>query len=218
MNELLSVETVFFTVLDYPMSYLEFFGTVCYLWSVWLIARRNLLTWPVGMVSVLLYMALFYQIRLYADALEQVYYLGASVYGWWYWSRSRCEQHTLLEVGYSPPRWVLIWLAVTALGSIALGGVVSQLHEWAPTAFPEPASYPWLDALTTVMSLVAMWLMARRRIESWLYWIVVDIAGIGLYFVKTVWFVALLYVLLLGLAIRGFLDWRRQALKNAGST
>jgi nicotinamide mononucleotide transporter len=212
MSNFLSVETIFFTVLDYPMSYIEFFGTVCYLWSVWLIARRNLLTWPVGIVSVLLYMALFYQIRLYADALEQVYYLGASGYGWWYWSRSRCEQRTLMEVSYSSRRAILIWLAVTVTGSIALGWIVSQVHQWAPAVFPEAASYPWLDALTTVMSLVAMWLMARRRVESWLYWIVVDVIGIGLYFAKQVGFVALLYVILLTLAIRGLIDWRKQAL------
>ncbi|MDQ5910359.1 MAG: nicotinamide mononucleotide transporter [Pseudomonadota bacterium] len=75
--------------------------------------------------------------------------------------------------------------------------------------FPEAASYPWLDALTTVMSLVAMWLMARRRIESWVYWIIVDVIGIGLYFVKEVRFVALLYAILLALAIRGLIDWRK---------
>jgi nicotinamide mononucleotide transporter len=89
MIELLSVDTVFFTLLGYPMSYIEFVGTLLYLWSVWLISRRRLLTWPVGIVSVLLYMALFYQIRLYSDALEQIYYIGASVYGWWNWSKSR---------------------------------------------------------------------------------------------------------------------------------
>jgi nicotinamide mononucleotide transporter len=88
MLELLSVNTIAFTVIGYPMSYIELVGTLLYLASVWLIARKNMLTWPVGIVSVLLYMALFYQIRLYSDALEQVYYLGASVYGWWYWRRS----------------------------------------------------------------------------------------------------------------------------------
>ena len=70
---ILSVQNIAFSVLGYPMSYIEFVGTVLYLWSVWLIARRRVLTWPVGIVSVLLYMALFYQIRLYSDSLEQIY-------------------------------------------------------------------------------------------------------------------------------------------------
>ena len=77
------------------------------------------------------------------------------------------------------------------------------------TVFPEPASYPFLDALTTVMSFVAMWLLVRKHIESWCYWIVVDVIGIWLYFVKDVKFIALLYVLLLGLAIIGLRNWHR---------
>ena len=147
-------------------------------------------------MSVLLYIALFYQIRLYADALEQVYCLAASGYGWWYWSRSRHAPYT---------QALLIWLTVTVtvMGSIALGWIVSRVHAWAPLTFPEAASCPWLDALTTVMSLVAMWLMARRRIESWVHWIIVDVIGIGLYFVKEVRFVALLYAILLAQGQRG---------------
>jgi nicotinamide mononucleotide transporter len=70
MLELFSVNNIAFTILGYPMSYIEFIGTILYLWSVWLIARKQMLTWPVGIVSVLLYMALFYQIRLYSDTLE----------------------------------------------------------------------------------------------------------------------------------------------------
>jgi len=114
MINLLSVDTVFFTVLGYPMSYIELVGTVLYLWSVWLIARRRMLTWPVGILSVLLYMALFYQIRLYSDALEQIYYLCASVYGWWYWSRSQHQSHTIADVSYAQGGqysggWLLPW-------------------------------------------------------------------------------------------------------------
>jgi nicotinamide mononucleotide transporter len=209
MISFLSVDKIFFTVIGYPMSYIEFVGTVLYLWSVWLIVKRRILTWPVGIVSVLLYMLLFYQIRLYSDALEQVYYLGASIYGWWYWSRSSQEKHTITEVNYSSGRSILIWLIVTAFLSVILGWTMSHVHEWAPVAFPEAASYPYLDAVTTVMSLVAMGLMARRHIESWIYWIVVDVIGIGLYFVKDIKFVSLLYVILLVLAIRGLIDWRK---------
>lgn len=209
MSNPLGVDTVFFTVLGYPMSYIEFVGTVLYLWSVWLIAKRNVLTWPAGIISVLLYMALFYQIRMYSDALEQVYYLGASLYGWWYWSKSRQEKHTIADVSYSSGRAMLVWLVVTTAVSTALGGIMSHIHVWAPWAFPEAASYPYLDALTTVMSLTAMWFMARKHIESWIYWIVVDVIGIGLYFAKDTKFVSLLYVILLMLAIRGLIDWRK---------
>ena len=207
MSNILRVDTVFFTVVGYPMSYIEFFGTVLYLWSVWLIAKRHVLTWPVGIVSVLLYMALFYQIRLYSDALEQVYYLGASIYGWWYWARSQQEEHLITDVSFSSRRAGFVWVCVTLALSATLGWIVSHIHVWFPQVFPEVASYPYLDALTTIMSLVAMWLMARKHIESWLYWIVVDVIGIWLYFAKDVKFISLLYVMLLCLAIRGLLNW-----------
>jgi nicotinamide mononucleotide transporter len=203
----LSVNAVFFTILGYPMSYIEFFGTMLYLASVWLIARRNVLTWPVGIVSVVLYMVLFYQIGLYSDTLEQVYYLAASGYGWYYWARVPRTKQTNTEVGYSPRNRWLIWGAITVVLSVALGLVMSHVHEWWPTVFDQQASYPYLDALTTVMSLVAMWLMVRKRVESWLYWIIVDAIGIWLYNEKGVRLLSLLYVLLLGLAIRGLVGW-----------
>ncbi|MEE9910300.1 MAG: nicotinamide riboside transporter PnuC [Deltaproteobacteria bacterium] len=196
------------------MSYIEFIGTVLYLLSVWLIARRNLLTWPVGIVSVLLYMSLFYQIRLYSDALEQIYYLGAGVYGWIYWSQARQGNLIITNVNYSKTRSVIIYLIVTAVLSLLLGVIMSHIHEWAPKMFKEAASYPYMDAATTSMSFVAMWLMARRHIESWFYWIVVDLIGIWLYYVKNVKFISLLYIILLVLAVIGFNNWRKALLRS----
>jgi len=81
------------------------------------------------------------------------------------------------------------------------------VHHWSATLFPEPAAFPYLDGLTTVMSLVAMWLMVQKRIESWVYWIVVDLAAVWLYFEKGVKFIALLYVVLLCLAAIGLFRW-----------
>lgn len=207
MNGFFSVDNVLFTVLGYPMSRVEFFGTLLYLWSVWLISERRMLTWPVGMVSVLLYMMVFYQIRLYSDAFEQVYYLGASAYGWRHWSRSRQHDATRVRVGFSPGGEICVWAGITLALSAALGLAMGEAHLWFPRLFPEPASYPHLDALTTVMSFSAMWLMARRRTESWIYWVIVDIIGIWLYFVKDVKFISILYVILLFLAARGLMAW-----------
>jgi nicotinamide mononucleotide transporter len=210
--DFLSVDTIAFTVLGYPMSYIELVGTVLYLWSVWLIARRNMLTWPIGMASVTLYMVLFFQIRLYADTLEQVYYLIASAYGWWHWSKPATQAElsgNAADVRYSSWKSITIALVVTAVISVALSALMSQMHLILPSLFPEPASYPFLDSLTTIMSFTAMWLMVRKRIESWIYWIIVDVIGIGLYFAKDVRFVSLLYVILLVLAVQGLWSWHR---------
>jgi nicotinamide mononucleotide transporter len=210
--DFLSVDTIAFTVLGYPMSYIELVGTVLYLWSVWLIARRNILTWPIGIASVILYMILFFQIRLYADTLEQGYYLIASVYGWWHWSkpvRQENASNSPVDVQYSSWKNITIALVITAVLSVVLSAVMSQIHLILPSLFPEPASYPFLDSLTTIMSFTAMWLMVRKHIESWFYWIVVDVIGIGLYFAKDVKFISLLYVILLILAVQGLWSWHK---------
>jgi nicotinamide mononucleotide transporter len=214
----LSVKSVFFTFLGYPVSYIEFVGTILYLLSVWLISRRNRLTWPIGIVSVLLYMVIFYQIHLYSDMLEQVYYLGASGYGWWYWSKSEPTTRIITNVQFSSTKTIVVWIVVTCVLSFCLGAAMTRVHVWAPEIFTEAASYPYIDALTTIMSLVAMWLMARKLIESWIYWIIVDVIGIWLYFVKDVKFIALVYVILLVLAIKGFVDWKRQRAASGGTS
>ncbi len=189
------------------MSVIEFVGTILYLWSVWLIAKRRVLTWPVGLVSVLLYMALFYQIRLYSDTFEQMYYIIACIYGWWRWADSPKEEGQILDVRFSTTKGIMLAVSLTIVLSLLDGWFMSRVHLLFPAWFPEPAAFPYLDALTTFMSLTAMWLMAIKRIESWLYWIIVDIIGIGLYFTKGVMFVTLLYVILLFLAVKGFLSW-----------
>jgi nicotinamide mononucleotide transporter len=200
------VESVAFTILGYAMSWIELVGTVTYLWSVWLMTRRHVLTWPVGIVSVLLYLALFWQIRLYSDAVEQVYYLAASAYGWRRWTRGGAGGDAL-RTRVSRPASMALQGALVAGGTLALGAWMARAHALVPVLFPEPAAYPYLDAGTTIASFVAMALLALRRVESWLWWIAVDVVGIGLYWAKDVRFVALLYVLLLGLAVRGFREW-----------
>jgi nicotinamide mononucleotide transporter len=214
MPDLLSVNTIFFTVLDYPMSFVEFFGTVLYLVSVWLIARKNVWTWPTGILSVALYMALFYQFQLYSDALEQVYFLGASFYGWWFWARARSQSDTSGDFGFSSARGLAAWASATLVLGIALGFVMTNIHLWATAWFPVPASFPFVDALTTIMSLSAMWLLARKRAESWIYWIVIDVVAIWLYFTKGISFVGWLYVVLLGIAVYGFQKWVRDNAKT----
>ena len=209
MQNFFSVTNTAFSVFGYPLSYVELFGTVFYLWSVWLISQRRILTWPVGIVSVLLYMSLFYQIRLYSDAFEQVYYLIASVYGWWRWAHSPKEKGAILNVHFSSSGWVVASLLISVVLGLATGAFMSRAHSFFPDVFPEEASYPYIDAVTTIGSFTAMWLMARQRIESWLYWIVIDIVGIGLYYIKAVRFISLLYVILLFLAVRGYISWLR---------
>jgi nicotinamide mononucleotide transporter len=202
-----SIKNIAFTVIGYPMSYVELFGTILTLWSVWLIAKRRVLTWPVGIVSSLLYLVLFYQIKLYSDTIEQLYYILTNLYGWWAWDKSPQDNGQVIGVRYSRSKQVGQWVILTLIMSAILGFLMSRIHLLLPAQFPEAASLPYLDALTTIMSFTATWLMIQKKVECWIYWIIVDGIGIGLYFVKDVRFVALLYGVLLVLAINGFRLW-----------
>lgn len=209
MTNLWRVDAVMFTVLGYPMSFIEFVGTLLNLACVWLVARRNILNWPVGIIAVVLFGILFYQIQLYADLLEQVYYLVTGFYGWWLWGRKSTANKPAAVSRCSKRVWFATGTAV-ALGTLALASVIQRLDLWWPTYFPVHASYIGLDAFTTVLSFAAQILMAHRKVESWYLWITVDVLGVWLYQAKGVFLVSILYGIFLALAIKGLWNWRRE--------
>lgn len=213
----LSVNKILFNIGDYPLSYIECVGTVAYFLSVWLMARKHMLTWPIGILSVVLFGILFYQIQLYADAIEQVYYLFISFYGWLAWEmvkktdNANSDSQINIASQWSAKQWIAMQILVIALATAGLTYAISQFHVWLPQWFGQPADYPLLDALTTVMSFVAMYLLTIRRHEAWVYWIIVDVIGIWLYWTKGVKFISIQYVFLLGMACYGLYKWQRSA-------
>ena len=214
MENILNINAVIFTVMGYPMSYIEFIGTIFNLWCVWLTVKGKISSWPVGIVGIVFYIFLFYQIRLYSDLFEQFYFLVMSFYGWWLWlnisGRKKDKDAGELKISVNSNRSNWIYGAVIILGTAALTYFVKNINSYFPAFFPEPASYPFLDAFTTVMSFAATVLMAKKKVECWYLWILVDIIGIGLYFVKDVRFISLEYVLFLGMAIQGLIGWRKE--------
>jgi nicotinamide mononucleotide transporter len=211
VRNLLSLDGVLFTVLGYPMSSLEFFATTLNLLGVWLMTRRNIWTWPVSIVAVVLLGLVFYRIRLYSDLLEQGYYLATSVWGWWLWRRegaSSAERGAGVPVRWNSPTTNFLLAAGICAASLCAGRFMTGIHDYFPAFFPAPASYPYLDAGTTVVSLVAQILMAQRRIECWVLWLAVDAVSVALYARKGVVFISLLYLIFLGLAFKGLREWR----------
>lgn len=210
MTNILSVNTTFFTVLNYPMSYIEFFGTVLNLACVWLVMKNKVLNWPVGILGTILFGLLFYQIQLYSDFLEQIYYFITGFYGWWLWNRlGAASKKEELKISHTSFLTILTYGGIIIAGTILLGFIMGRINLWFPTFFPEPAAFPFLDAFTTVMSFAAQILLAQKKVENWYLWIIVDIIGIGLYFAKGVIFISLLYFLFLMLATNGLFSWRK---------
>lgn len=208
--EVFSINSVFFMLWGYEMSYIEFFGTIFNIWCVYLAARAKVLSWPVGIVGTVFYIFLFYQIQLYSDLFEQLYFLFASFYGWWLWSRVGGVKNKNIQISYNSLRVDLIWGVLIVLGTISMGFLMSNINAYLPAYFPEPADYPYLDAFTTVMSFVAMILMAQKKIECWYLWIFVDIIGIWLYYAKGVKFISLEYMIFLVVATKGCIDWVKE--------
>lgn len=166
--------------------------------AVWLTTARNSLCWPLGLVSVLVYGAIFLRARLYSDALLQLVYAVLEIYGWWQWRRApRTDGRPLPRRLAGPDCWLPLVLAVPA--ALALGAAMARYTD---------AAMPWLDAALTAASLVAQYWMARMYRANWLLWIGVDAIYVGVYWLRALPLTAALYAGFIALAWRG---WRRWA-------
>jgi nicotinamide mononucleotide transporter len=202
---------MFFTFLGYPMSYIEFSATLLITVYVLLITRRVVWAWPIGIVAFTLFAILFYQVRLYSDFFEQFYYIGNGFYGWWVWLASRGKgEKKEMEISYSSGTGRIVAGLIIATGSAVLGFVMSRIHIYLPSLFPNPAAFPYIDAFATIMGFVAAAFMARKKIESWLLWICVNVICIGLYYARGVKFVAVIYIFFLAFATNGLIAWGRE--------
>lgn len=137
MLHLLDINNTLFTVWNYPMSYIEFFGTLLNIASVWLVAKKKILNWPVGIVAVLSFGALFWQVRLYSDFIEQIYYFITGVWGWWLWSQYKRKgvSQQDLPVRKVTKKIAIITLVAITIGSAVLGFFVSHFNQYWQVCF-----------------------------------------------------------------------------------
>ena len=212
LQQVISIDNIFFEFLGYPMSYIEFIGTMLGLASVWLATKTNIFTWHTGLLNAIAFFAIFYQIQLYADMLLQVFFFSAGVYGWITWQNK--EKVNAAKISVLETKHLLAWLFAIGFMIFALGRFSASIHNFFPNAFKEPASYPYWDAFTTAFSIAAMVLMAQRKIESWIFWILVDIVAVVLYYLKDVKFIALEFAIFLVLSIIGFRKWQEHYKNN----
>jgi len=173
--------------------------------SVYLGTRQSVWVWPTGLVNVGLYILVFFEAKLYADMGLQAIYVGLCVYGWYHWLHGG-NQGTTLPVTRASRR---------TLAVLAAGAVVASAGLGAALASQTDASLPWLDSATTVVSLVAQWMMTRKLLEHWLVWIGVDTVYVGMFLYKALYVTAGLYLVFLGLAVVGYRRWRRDFAREA---
>lgn len=187
------------------MSWLEIVAVILGVLCVGLTIRQNIWCWPVGLAMVTLYVFIFYDAKLYSDMLLQIVYIGLQIYGWHAWLRGGPQNHAL-PVSLVTQKQILLW-ALTCV--VLTAGLGSAMH------FNTDASFPFVDAFTTVASLIAQWLMGRKKLHSWFVWIVVDVVSIGLYLAKSLYLTAGLYVVFLMMATLGYFAWRKSYLVAA---
>ncbi len=204
---LFDLEWIVFTLWDYPMSFIELFGTITGLITVWLAARNNIWTWPIGLINVSSFFIIFWQVQLYADMFLQLYFFGMSIYGWLYWYG---QKDVVEKITFLSSKSRLISLIIIIIGVFIVGAVISKIHIYFPEVFVKPAAYPYFDAFTTVVSIIASIWMARRILESWVLWILVDIVAIGLYFLKGIKLVSIEYGIFLLMSIYGLIVWIKE--------
>ncbi|MFM7217737.1 MAG: nicotinamide riboside transporter PnuC [Bacteroidota bacterium] len=193
MNEL-------FHLFGQPISAIELAAVVTGLWGVWLTAQGRSLCFPVGLVNVAVYAFIFFHpsVRLYADGSLQVFFGILLLYGWYEWAKRKVTgPFSASRLSLRSTLTLAIFVLVTAL---VLGETLTRFTD---------AALPRLDALLTTLSLAAQWMVAKKKIENWLLWIVVDVIYIPVYWFKHLPLTALLYVVFLGLAVQGFYQWKK---------
>lgn len=190
------------------MSVIEIIAAVCGFLAVALTVVRSVWCWPLGLVQVLLYVWVFYVAKLYSDMLLHVVYVGFQFYGWAQWRAAppskvndEAKDDSAIKVeSLTTGQWFAA-IGMCALLTLAIG---------APMAAFTDAQWPIVDAFVAGTSLVAQWLLAKRKLQNWYLWIVVDVVALVIFWAKDLWPTALLYSLFLGMAILGATAWRRR--------
>jgi len=180
--------------------------------NVYLAARQNMWTWPVGVVAVLLYLYVFAGAKLYSDAGLQAFFLVMQFYGWYHWARGGVDHsRSTSPVTQLSRRGRLLTVAGAAAWTVAIG---SAMHRYTDAAAPYP------DAFAAILSVIAQIFMTRKILENWILWIVVDVASVGIYTYKALYPTAVLYAAFLVLCIKGYREWnatRRNGVQGSGA-
>ena len=189
------------------INYLEIFGTIVGLAYLWFEYKASIYLWITSIIMPLIYIFIYYDAGLYADFGINIYYLIASIYGWYFWLRGRkkgtkSSKSKDLPITKTPRRYFPPLLLVSLVFLFIIAGILIRYTD---------SNVPWLDSFTTALSIVGMWMLARKYVEQWLVWIAVDIVCFGLYFYKDLYFTSALYGIYTIIAIFGYFKWQKMA-------
>ncbi len=187
-------------------GWLEFVAVIAGILSVWYSRSENILVYPTGLINTIAYIWLSFKMSLLGEASVNLYYTALNIYGWVAWTRKDRQQQYILRVSRSTARdWVFQVLFFVFFYLVVFFSLTYLKKDFAPLAIP------WADAFASATAYTGMWLMTRKKVESWYWWIATNFSSIPLYFVKHYVFTSVYYLVLLILAIGGLVEWRKRA-------
>jgi len=189
----------------FAANWFELAAAVITIVSIWLATRQNIWYYPTGVVALVMYTWLFFQAKLYAESVLQIVCLVLMIYGWYEWLHGGVQK-TELPVTKTPP-WA--WRDGVLAGVIGSASVI-----WVQLRFTDNPA-PYVDSSLLVWSLVAQWMTARKWLENWILWILINTVSVPLYVTRNLWITAVLYIGLWILAIFGYRAWRRSLAASA---
>ncbi len=183
-------------------NYIEVLGAIAGLIYLYFSIRQIIWLWLLGIVTSLLYVYVFFHARFYADMSLQVYYFFVSIYGWYHWIHGAGKSRDQQQI---PVASILIdkWIILIAISLIltAISGYILDNYTDSPL--------PYLDAFTTAFSVVATWMLARKMIENWLFWIMIDAVSMGMYIYKGLYPTVILFLVYTFMAFIGYRQWKK---------
>lgn len=181
-------------------TWLESLAVLLGLASVWYAKKANILVYPTGIVSVLIYVYICYYAGLYADMGINFFYFVVSIYGWYKWTRKDAE-NKILPVSSSSLKLHFAGISSAIVLFIILQYLLRNFTD---------STVPYWDSFTTAIFIVGMWLMALKKIENWIYWIIGDVVSIPLYIHKSLVLTSFQFTAFLILAVLGYLEWKNK--------
>ena len=197
------------------ISFWELSGLILGVLCVVFLIKESILTWPFGIAYVITAFVVFWDARLYGDFLLHIFFLVMNIYGWYYWVYGKKNTESNLVITKISKSGLLRSLGLSVFGIVVFAQVLISIPNWFEGM--EPAALPYWDSTTSILSITAMWLTARKKIDNWYYWLFVNLLATGIYFYKELYFFSLLYFLYIGMAIIGYMAWKKTMLQTEAS-
>jgi nicotinamide mononucleotide transporter len=190
-------------------SLIEIIAAVSGIVSVWFSRKASIWVYPTGLINTIFYIWISYDAQLIGEATVNLYYTMMSLYGWFNWLRRNEKKELIVQITHSSRK---DWLTQCSFFIVIYLLLFVSIRYLQDAFFP--GAIPWADALASAAAFTGMWLMTQKKVESWIWWLITNIVSMPLYFIKGYVFTSVYYLVLLVLAVLGWLEWKKKSQLN----